>query len=256
MLDQIRTVLSHTTHPGNVGATARALKVMGLSQLALVNPKDYPSAEATRRASRATDILANATIHDNLDSAIADCQLVVGTSARTRTLPSKLISPRELAEEIKTTPDRVPVAILFGTENSGLTNEELHKCHYHVCIPTNPEYSSLNLGSAVQLIAYEMRLALSEEAVLPEQRVVDSEQHITHEQLSGLLQHFDKVMQLTGYKIPKHAKYLDLRLERLLCKAEVTTSEYNILRGFLSSVEKYSERLSSGVLEKIEQSQK
>ncbi|MCW9000733.1 MAG: TrmJ/YjtD family RNA methyltransferase, partial [Kangiellaceae bacterium] len=143
MLEQIRTVLSHTTHPGNIGAAARALKVMGLSQLTLVNPKDYPCAEATQRASRATDILADAAVVGSMEEAVADCRLIVGTSARTRTLPSKLITPRELAEKIKHNPSRLPVAILFGTENSGLTNEELQICHYHVCIPTNPEYSSL-----------------------------------------------------------------------------------------------------------------
>jgi len=242
MLDQIKTVLSHTSHPGNIGAAARALKVMGLSELVLVNPSDFPCHEATRRASRATDILERAAIHQNLESAIADCKLVVGTSARTRTLPSKLITPRDLAEKIANSHDNLPAAILFGTENSGLTNEELHLCHYHVCIPTNPDYSSLNLASAVQLIAYEMRLA-SQVEQLPQQREVENESIVSREHLKGMLEHFDKVMQLTEYMVPEHAKLLDQRMNRLFSKAEVTQSELNILRGFLSSVEKYTQRV-------------
>ena len=247
MLSQIRTVLSHTTHPGNIGAAARALKVMGLSQLALINPTDFPCHEATRRASRATDILANATIHTTLESAISDCKLVVGTSARTRSLPSKLITPRALAEKISEHPENLPVAILFGTENSGLTNEELHSCHYHVCIPTNPDYSSLNLASAVQLIAYEMRLASESVSLLPEQRTTDNEAIVSRELLKGMLEHFDRVMQLTKYIVPEHAKLLDQRMNRLFSKAEITQSELNIMRGFLSSVEKYTARVENSL---------
>lgn len=247
MLDQIRMVLSHTTHPGNIGAAARALKVMGLSQLSLVNPKDYPCAEATQRASRATDILANATVVNCIEEAVSDCQLIVGTSARTRTLPSKLITPRELAEKIKQNPSRVPVAILFGTENSGLTNEELQICHYHVCIPTNPDYSSLNIASAVQLVAYEMRLALSEQALVLEQRQVESDQAISREQLSGLLEHFEQVMLQTGYLVPGQERLLPQRMNRLFNKAELTVAELNIMRGFLSAMEKHVKKIEKGL---------
>jgi TrmH family RNA methyltransferase len=237
MLEKLKIVLSHTTHPGNIGAAARAMKVMGLSALALINPRHYPSAEATERASKASDLLANANVFNDIESAIADCRLVVGTSARTRSLPSKLVTPRELAEIIKQSPQNVPVAIMFGTENSGLTNEELHRCHYHVYIPTNPEYSSLNLASAVQLISYEMRLAFSELKHLPEQRVLENEEQITNEQMQGLLAHFEKAMLATGYLNPKHPKQIDQRMNRLLAKAQVTESENRLLRGFLSSIE-------------------
>ncbi len=243
MLDQIITVLSNTTHPGNIGAAARALKVMGLSRLSLVDPKAFPCHEATRRASRATDILDNAKVYTSIDEAIASCRLIVGTSARTRTLPSKLITPRELAEKIASSPQDLPVAILFGTENSGLTNEELHLCHYHVCIPTNPDYSSLNLASAVQLIAYEMRLAAEDIPQLPKQNTTDKEALVSREQLKGMLEHFDKVMQQTGYTHSDYKKQLDIRMNRLFSKAEITQSEYNILRGFLSSIEKYSQNI-------------
>lgn len=230
-------MLSHTTHPGNIGATARAMKVMGLSNLALVNPAKYPSAEATERASKASDLLANATIHSDIKEALADCRLIVGASVRTRNLPSRLVTPRELTKIIADDPINLPVAIMFGTENSGLTNDELHLCHYQVYIPTNPDYSSLNLASAVQLISYEMRLAFSEMKQLPEQRVIANEQRISRQQLDGLLQHFERVMLETGYLNPNHRKQIDNRMSRLLSKAQVTESEYKVLRGFLSSIE-------------------
>ncbi len=238
MLEQFKVVLSHTTHPGNIGATARAMKVMGLSNLALVNPAKYPSAEATERASKASELLTNAKIYTDVKEALSDCRLIVGASARTRSLPSRLVTPRELVEVIKNNPDSMPVALLFGTENSGLTNDELHLCHYQVYIPTNPDYSSLNLASAVQLISYEMRLAFSEMKQLPEQRIISNEQRISRKQLDGLLEHFEQVMLDTGYLNPNHKKQIDNRMSRLLSKADVTESEYKVLRGFLASVEK------------------
>lgn len=242
MLDNIRIVLSHTTHPGNIGATARAMKVMGLTDLALVNPSHFPSAEATERASKASDILAAAPVYKDIVEAVAGCRLIVGASVRTRTLPSRLVTPRELVSVIEKAPDNVPVAILFGTENSGLTNDELHLCHYQVYIPTNPDYSSLNLASAVQLISYEMRLAFSEMKQLPEQRVVANEQQISSEQMQGLHAHFLKVMTASGYINPEHKKQIDNRMNRLLSKAQVTESENRLLRGMLSSIEKSIEQ--------------
>jgi len=237
MLDQFKIVLSHTTHPGNIGAAARAMKVMGLSQFALVNPSKFPSAEATERASKASDILANATVYTDIHQAIADCRLVVGASVRTRTLPSRLVTPRELVSIIKQNLENTPIAILFGTENSGLTNDELHLCHYQVYIPTNPDYSSLNLASAVQLLSYELRLAFSNMQQLPETRVIANEQVVSREQLNGLLQHFEKVMTATGYLNPGHRKQIDNRMSRLFSKATITESENRLLRGFLSSIE-------------------
>ncbi|MBV1908640.1 MAG: RNA methyltransferase [Kangiellaceae bacterium] len=241
MLEKFRVVLSHTTHPGNIGATARAMKVMGLSDLALVNPTHFPSAEATERASKAADILSKASVCTDIESAITDCRLVVGASVRTRSLPSRLVTPRELVEVVKNNLENLPVALLFGTENSGLTNEELHLCHYQVYIPTNPDYSSLNLASAVQLISYELRLAFSELQHLPDQRVVEKEQQVSRAQLEGLLRHFEKTMISTGYINPAHKKQIDNRMNRLLSKAQVTESEYRLLRGMLSSVDKLIE---------------
>jgi TrmH family RNA methyltransferase len=237
MLDQIKVILSHTTHPGNIGATARAMKVMGLSRLGLINPNRFPSAEATERASKAADILSKATVYESVEASIADCRLIVGASVRTRSLPSRLVTPRELVDVIRDNQQNLPVALLFGTENSGLTNEELHLCNYQVYIPTNPEYSSLNLASAVQLISYEMRLAFSEGEQLPEQRITANERMVSHQQLDGLLEHFESVMTKTGYLNPKHPKQIEIRMNRLMSKAEITESEYKVLRGFLSSVE-------------------
>jgi len=237
MLEQFKIVLSHTTHPGNIGAAARAMKVMGLSQLALVNPSQFPSAEASQRASKASDLLANAQLYQTINEAISDCRLVVGASVRTRTLPSRLVTPRELVKIVEQNPSNVPVALLFGTENSGLTNDELHLCHYQVYIPTNPDYSSLNLASAVQLISYELRLAFSDMKQLPEQRVIDNERIISRQQLDGLLAHFEKVMTETKYLNPEHRKQIDNRMSRLFSKAEVTESENRVLRGFLSAIE-------------------
>jgi TrmH family RNA methyltransferase len=238
-------VLSHTTHPGNIGAAARAMKVMGLSNLVLVNPKKYPSAEATDRASKANDILANAKICSTVEAAIADSRLIIGASARSRSLPSKMITPRGLVDVIKNNQSRTPISILFGTENSGLTNEELHLCHYHVFIPTNPDYSSLNLASAVQLIAYEMRLAFSEVDELPKTEFNKNESVVSREELAGMLHHFDQVMQQTGYLVPEFGKQINIRMNRLFSKAEITLSEMNILRGFLSSVTKNIETIKS-----------
>ena len=237
MLNQIKIILSHTTHPGNIGAAARAMKVMGLSQLGLINPSKFPSAEATERASKAADILSNAIVYEDVHQALADCRLVVGASVRTRSLPSRLVTPRELVAVINQDLDNTPIGILFGTENSGLTNDELHLCHYQVYIPTNPDYSSLNLASAVQLISYEMRLAFSETQHLPAQRVIANEQRISRKQLDGLLAHFEKVMSATGYLNPDHRKQIDNRMSRLLSKAQLTESENRVLRGFLSSIE-------------------
>lgn len=238
MLGQFKVVLSHTTHPGNIGAAARAMKVMGLTRLALVNPSHFPSAEATERASKASDVLSNAVVYSNIKEAIADCRLIVGASVRTRSLPSRLVTPRELVEVIKKSPEDRPIALLFGTENSGLTNDELHCCHYQVYIPTNPDYSSLNLASAVQLISYEMRLAFSEMQQLPESRVINNEQRISGMQLDGLLSHLEQAMLKTGYLNPDHKKQIDNRMNRLFSKADITESEYKVLRGFLASIQK------------------
>jgi TrmH family RNA methyltransferase len=243
MLDDICFVLSHTTHPGNIGAAARAMKTMGLKHLRLVNPKQFPSAEATQRASRADDILARAKVYSSIEEAIADQTLIVGTSARSRTLPWPMLEPRELAEKIASEPEQRPVAILFGTENSGLTNEELQLCHYHVCIPTNPEYSSLNVAQAIQLIAYEMRLAARKQGEIQEPKIEcddPGEVLAKAEQVEQLFDHLQQVMEHTGFYDPTKPRLIQMRLRRLFNKARLTDSEIRLFRGFLASIKKYT----------------
>lgn len=212
------------------------MKTMGLSKLVLINPKNYPSHEATVRASRADDILGDARVVDSLDKAIAESHMVVGTSARQRRHDAPLLTPAQLANKIAEQPGN-EISLIFGTENSGLTNEELSRCHYQVFIPANPEYSSLNLASAVQLIAYEIRmkyLDVSETAALPE----SEHDMVTSEQMEGFYGQLVSTMLATGYYDPNHPKQLELRLRRMFNRLNPDSSEYQILRGFLTSIEK------------------
>ncbi len=248
MLQNISFVLSHTTHPGNIGAAARALKVMGLSKMRLVNPKDFPSQEATRRSSNAHEVLEAAQVYSNIKEAIADQALIIGTSARNRSFPWPLIEPRELAQKLAKEHSAKPVAFLFGTESSGLTNEELQLCHYHVWIPTNPDYSSLNLASAIQLIAYELRLAALESGL-----ELDSSSHVIEpgdefaesELVEQMLEHWFQVMEHTKFYDPQSPKLAELRFRRILNKAQLTRSEVQLLRGFLASVKKFDRSRNS-----------
>lgn len=244
MLDQIKVVLCFTSHPGNIGAAARAMKTMGLSQLVLVSPKDFPCEEALVRSSGALDILDNAVVVDTVEEAIKDCRLVIGTSSRNRSLPWPLIEPREMAQIIDEKTQARPVAILFGRESVGLLNEELHLCNYHVNIPANPEYMSLNLASAVQIISYELRLKFLEENPLTDEDLEqkDSELVATSEQVEGLYQHLEQTMTDTEFFDPENPKLLAGRVRRLFAKSQLNQGEVNILRGFLSSIEKYIQR--------------
>ncbi|WP_068994410.1 RNA methyltransferase [Kangiella sediminilitoris] len=244
MLQQIKIVLCQTSHPGNIGAAARAMKTMGLQQLVLVNPRDYPSYEATARSSGATDILEDAKVVSTLEEAIGDCRLVIGTSSRNRALPWPMVEPREIKSIVQNEPSALPVAIVFGRESTGLLNEELQLCHYHVNIPANPDYMSLNLAAAVQVICYECRLLALElknslESATEELSVDDSERKATVEQTEGLYQHFESVMIETGFFDPEEPKLLPARLHRLFAKSQLTEAEVNILRGFLASMGKH-----------------
>src|SRR3990167_2897844 len=159
MLAPIRIVLVNPSHPGNIGSAARAMKTMGLEKLYFVAPAQFPHAKAKEMAAGATDVLDRAIVVETLAAAIADCTLVIGSSTRSRTIPWPIATPREIAEKIKQTHAHSQVAILFGREQSGLTNDELHHCHWHVQIPANPTCTSLNIAAAVQVIAYELHIA-------------------------------------------------------------------------------------------------
>ena len=181
MLDQIRIVLVGTTHTGNMGSVARAMKTMGLSQLWLVAPKELPDGQAYALSAGASEVLANAKVVDNLEEAIGGCGLIVGASARSRTLSWPMLEPRECGEKAVFEAQQKPVALVFGRESNGLSNEELQLCNFHVCIPANPEYSSLNLAMAVQIVTYEVRVAAL--AAKPLAKIVDETVYPSSEQM-------------------------------------------------------------------------
>ncbi len=230
-MKQPRIVLINTSHPGNIGATARAMKNMGLSALCLVEPKQYPSAEATARASGADDLLASARCFATLDEAVADCVLVIGASARSRTLPVPMLDPRSCAELVHQQPDIERVAILFGRERSGLTNEELDRCHKLVQISTNPDYPSLNIAAAVQVITYELRIAAGA-VEKPDQPEPDYASMI---QLEQFYTHLEHTLIELEFLDPENPRQLMRRLRRLFNRARPDQNEINILRGILTA---------------------
>jgi len=238
MLTEIRIVLINTSHPGNIGATARAMKTMGLSQLYLVSPHTFPHAKADEMASNALDVLQKAIVVKELEDAIGDCGLVVGTSARSRTIPWPILTPREFAQKAVMEAPRTKIAVLFGHEQSGLTNEELHRCHFHIQIPSNPEYSSLNLAAAVQVIAYELRLATL--GVAPEE-AWDCE-FATEKEMEGFYQHLQDVLTNIDFLNPKAPRQLMTRLRRLFLRARPDVMEVNILRGILTQIQRMPQR--------------
>ncbi|MNF71755.1 tRNA (cytidine/uridine-2'-O-)-methyltransferase TrmJ [compost metagenome] len=236
MLDQIRIVLVNTSHTGNMGSAARAMKTMGLTQLVLVDPQALPDDNAIALAAGASDVLVNARIVPTLDDAIADCGLVIGTSARSRTLSWPMLDPREAGEKLVTERVKHPVALVFGRERTGLTNDELQKCHYHVAIPANPEYSSLNLAMAVQTLCYEVRMRWLQDQ-LPE----SDEERVDYpstQQLEGFYLHLEQTLFKTGFITEEHPGHVMSKLRRLFNRARPEVVELNILRGILTSVQK------------------
>ena len=235
MLDQIRIVLVNTSHTGNMGSAARAMKTMGLTRLVLVDPQTLPDDSAHALAAGASDVLANARVVSTLDEAIADCGLVIGTSARSRTLSWPMLDPREAGEKAVGEWMKHPVALVFGRERTGLTNDELQKCHYHVAIPANPEYSSLNLAMAVQTICYEVRMCWLQDQA-PE---VESEaDYPSAHQLEGFYQHLEQTLLKTGFIADDHPGQVMSKLRRLFNRARPEAIELNILRGILTSIQK------------------
>jgi len=253
--ESVVVVLVDTSHSGNIGAAARSMKNMGLAQLRLVTPKEFPTEEAVRRSSGATDILDMAKVYDSLDDAVSDVHYVVGASARTRSFPWPVMNPRDCALSVlekieirQSDPiqEGAKVALVFGRESSGLTNDELHKCNAHVNIPANPEYSSLNLAMAVQVISYELRMSALERANVhvgvsalqgPDDEGWDVEPS-TSADVDGMLNHLTRVMESTGFYDPKNPGMLVPRLKRLFKRRGLDKMEVNILRGIFKSIEK------------------
>lgn len=235
-LSQIRIVLINTTHPGNIGATARAMKVMGLRQLHLVTPKTFPSADATAMASGADDLLQDAVIHDSLESALEGCSLVLGTSARLRSLPMPQMDVRKAAESALGEHESQDIAILFGRERYGLTNEEIQCCHQLVHIDTNPDYGSLNLAQAVQVIAYELRMSVIGEVgvTIPPADWVP----VDAGQMERFYTHLEETLLDIRFLNPDQPKRLMMRLRRLFSRARPDQNEINILRGILAASQK------------------
>ncbi|GDX04996.1 tRNA (cytosine(32)/uridine(32)-2'-O)-methyltransferase TrmJ [Buttiauxella selenatireducens] len=239
MLQNVRIVLVETSHTGNMGSVARAMKTMGLTNLWLVNPLVKPDSQAIALAAGASDVIGEAKIVDTLDEALAGCSLVVGTSARSRTLPWPMLDPRECGLKSISEAQHAPVAIVFGRERVGLTNDELQKCHYHVAIQANPEYSSLNLAMAVQILAYEVRIAwLATQEEGKETVVVeDQTQYPSADDLERFYVHLEQVLLKTGFIRTSHPGQIMSKLRRLYNRARPETQELNILRGMLSSID-------------------
>ena len=244
MLDQIRIVLIGTTHSGNIGAAARAMKNMGISQLTLVDPVADIDSEAVVRASGATEILDNATIVATLEQAVADCSMVIGTSARSRHIPWPLCNPRQCASKARqAVVQGNKIALVFGRESSGLSNEELQRCNLHVHIPTDENFSSLNVASAVQVLCYEMRMASLES------EGSDGEQHLqwgvpwdyemaTHEELERFYEHLQATLVDIGFLDPNTPKQLMTRLRRLYGRAALDKTEVSMMRGMLKETQR------------------
>jgi len=230
----IRIVLVGTTHPGNIGAVARAMKNMGLSDLALVNPRLFPHDEATARATGAADILEKAMVVETLAEALTDCVYVAGASARSRAISWPCMGPRDCAERMIQESSHGKVAAVFGPERSGLNNDDLDLCHTLLTIPTNPDFSSLNLGMAVQVLTYELRVA----GMLDEGPVFDVEAPpASSEEMENFYTHLKKTLTDIEFLDPENPRHLMRRLRRLFVQARPDKNEVNILRGILTAVD-------------------
>ena len=238
-LARVRIVLSHTSHPGNIGAAARAMKTMGLTRLLLVNPKVFPAAEAVARAVGADDILEHAQVCSSLDEALTGTVFAFAISARQRNLGPLPMQARDAAPEVLALSADGEVALVFGNETAGLSNAEVQRCQRTVFIPANPEYTSLNLGAAVQLLAYELRLAAFDgrPPVLSKAQPFASPR-ATNDDIERFYAHLERLMVDTGFLDPQQPKRLLSKLRRLFGRADLERDEINILRGIIDAVEK------------------
>lgn len=236
-LSRIRVVLVGTTHPGNIGSAARAMKTMGLSDLILVEPRQFPSAEATALAAGADDVLAAARVLPRLEDALSDCVWAVGTSARRRGYSVPVLDPAPAARDLFDRAHQGPVALVFGRESSGLTNEELDCCNALVQIPANPEFSSLNLSAAVQVLAYSCRIAALERQSEPVPEY-DPDPPATQAELEALFDHYLRALIRIEFLDPDKPRHLMRRLRHLYLRAGLSASEVRILRGILTHTER------------------
>ena len=247
MLEKIRVVLVNTSHPGNIGGAARAMKNMGLKSLVLVDPEKYPHPDANSRAAGADDVLDNARVVSTLEEALGGCSVVLGTSARDRRIPWPLVDPREAADLCLQTwqaDHDAEIALVFGREYAGLTNAELQRCQYHIHIPSDPEFSSLNLATAVQVLAYEVRMTWLKETQQPthmpevEATGMLGAAPATHDSLELFYEHLQETLVEIDFLDPEKPRHLMARLRRIYGRSQLKKSEVNILRGILTETQK------------------
>ena len=244
-LDRVRIVLMEPSHPGNIGGAARAMKTMGISDLRIVRPERYPDPQAEWRAAGALDVLDAARVEDNLDTAIGDCGLVIGTSTRHRRIPWPVSTPRDAAEVIRIEPGDAPIGILFGREISGLTNEELQRCRLHLQIDANPDYSSLNLAMAVQVVCYEIRMACLAPGGRRENAHWDRASATDHD-LEGLFGHLEAVLGELNYFDPSNPGQVMTRFRRLFMRQRLDETEVKMLRGLFSHIQYHTSASGKG----------
>lgn len=238
-LVRVRIILSRTSHPGNIGAAARAMKTMGLSKLYLVSPKQFPDPEAVSRAAGADDVLENAVVCSTLDEALEGAVFAVALSARHRNLGPARLQAREAAPLVLEKALEGDVALVFGNETAGLSNEDVQRCQRTVFIPANPDYTSLNLGAAVQLLCYELRLAAHVGRPAEVSRTVPFASPLaTSDDIERFYTHLERVMVDTGFLDPAQPKRLMAKLRRLYGRVDLERDEINILRGILDAVER------------------
>jgi tRNA/rRNA methyltransferase len=230
-LMNVCVVLCDASHPGNIGAAARAMKTMGLADLRLVRPQRFPDPQALWRAARASDVLEQAAVHGTLDEALADVAFSVACSARSREIAVPALNCREAAVRVIEIAQAQRVALVFGNETSGLTTEDVNRCKLLAWIPANPAYSSLNLAAAVQVFAYELRMSAVADIMRPAATRLAS-----HEEVEGFYAHLEAAMCETGFMNPDMPKKLMPRLRRLFARSGLEPEEVNILRGILKSL--------------------
>ena len=233
MLENIRIVLVRTYHAGNIGSAIRAMKTMGLTELVLVNPRDYPSEEANKMASSAEDLLEHTKVVDSLYEAVKDCELVIACTARPRTFDLPVIDPEQSATQLMKIAAKKPVALVFGPERMGLHNDDIQLAHYRVTIPANPDYSSLNLASAVQILCYELRKQMDNPTEPEIPRTFPS-----IEQKENFYETLEEVLNDVDFVNKQHPGQLMLKLRRFFSRAEMDESELNILRGSLAALQR------------------
>jgi tRNA/rRNA methyltransferase len=230
IFNNIRIVLCQTSHPGNIGSTARAMKTMGLKQLYLVKPDQFPDAHATALSTGAADLLENAIVTETLSEALTGCAFSIGLSARKRYLSHETLNTRQAALEARKIAASQPIAFVFGTEMSGLSNAELDCCQMLAMIPANPDYSSLNLAAAVQVVCYELRMAILDGKI----DAPESLELATNDALEGFYAHLEETLLKIGYLNPAAPKKLSERLRRIYARARLEKEEVNLLRGILT----------------------